>query len=196
VAAPVSVSWRTEPTVVVPRFLLNDIVRFWRTMAVDYAAKRWEQADKKWALRNAKLRMSRKLLFVAGLLICFSFELNPPVDRDSIVSDIVNLPLELADFMLKQMRLTPVDLLSQALLKTDQTEIVANVMDSYDSFLGVLADEVDRQRLEKLKFEGAGEDELFRRIRALSQNFQQGLTGLFFDGEETLRELAMKYGVF
>ncbi|HEX3556053.1 MAG TPA: nucleotidyltransferase domain-containing protein [Thermoanaerobaculia bacterium] len=196
IVAEVSVSWRTEPTVVVPRFLLNDIVRFWRTMAVDYAAKRWEQSDKKWALRNAKLRMSRKLLFVAGLLICFNFELNPPGDRDSIVSDFATLPLQLTDYLLKQMRLTPIDLLSQALLKTGRPDVVADIMDSYDDFLGLLADETERRRLEDLKFEAAGEDELFGRIRALSRSFQRGLTGLFFYGDDTLRELVTKYGVF
>ena len=61
----------------VPRFLLNDVVRFWRTVAVDYAAKKWEQADKKWALRNAKLRFTRKMTFVKGLLLCFDCELFP-----------------------------------------------------------------------------------------------------------------------
>lgn len=34
-----STSWSLTPSTIVPRFLLNDIVRFWRTMAVDYAAK-------------------------------------------------------------------------------------------------------------------------------------------------------------
>ena len=62
----------------VPRFLLNDLTRFWRTMAVDYAAKHQEQGREKWALRNAKLRFSRKLLYASGVAFCMSCELNPP----------------------------------------------------------------------------------------------------------------------
>jgi len=62
----------------VPRFLLNDVVRYWRTVAVDFAAKRREQEGAKWGLRNFKLRMSRKLIFAAGLIACVSCELRPP----------------------------------------------------------------------------------------------------------------------
>ncbi len=61
----------------VPRFLLNDIVQFWRTMAVDFASKQRDRAGKGWGLRNAKLRMSRKLIFASGLLVCFSSHLDP-----------------------------------------------------------------------------------------------------------------------
>jgi predicted nucleotidyltransferase len=47
----------------VPRFLLNDIVRFWRTMAVDFASKQRDRAGERWGLRNAKLRFRAARLF-------------------------------------------------------------------------------------------------------------------------------------
>jgi predicted nucleotidyltransferase len=40
-----------QPKLGVPRFLLNDVLRYWRTLAVDYQAKRWEQVAPDWGLR-------------------------------------------------------------------------------------------------------------------------------------------------
>lgn len=195
VVSDLSVSWYSQPSLVVPRFLLNDIVRFWRTMAVDYAAKRWEQSDQKWALRNAKLRMSRKLLFVGGLLICFSFELHPPEDRDDIVCDTSTKAPRLANFFFGQMRLTPIDLLSRALLRSERPDTVRSLMDSYDSFMALLGESENRRRLEDLRFEDVAEDVVFGKVRELSHSFQEGLTDLFF-GDENLKKLVVKYGVF
>ncbi|KAF0246448.1 MAG: hypothetical protein FD180_712 [Planctomycetota bacterium] len=51
----------------VPRFLLNDVNRFWNTMAVDYQGKRWvefeDKPELKWGMRYLKLRSTRKLMY-------------------------------------------------------------------------------------------------------------------------------------
>lgn len=165
-------------------------------MAVDYAAKKWEQPDKKWALRNAKLRMSRKLLFVAGLLLCFSFELDPPPHREEILADEDMMPASLADFFLERVKRKPIDVLCRLLLRQSNREVVLDILDSYDQFLALLSDGDKRDHLAKLQFEAADRDVLFAEVRALSDRFQEGLTSLFYRDDEKLRDLIVKYGVF
>lgn len=56
----------------VPRFLLNDVLRYWRTVAVDYQAKRWDELEgNKWGLRYIKLRSSRKWTFAGTVVSLF-----------------------------------------------------------------------------------------------------------------------------
>jgi hypothetical protein len=69
----------------VPRFLQNDFARYWRTMAVDFAYKLRKRAGKGWAIRNIKLRMSRKLIYVSGLLACYRCHLDyEPAERKAL----------------------------------------------------------------------------------------------------------------
>lgn len=66
----------------VPRFLLNDIARFWRTMAVDFASKQRAREGEEWGLKVTKLAMSRKLIFASGLLVCFGCSLDADLSKD------------------------------------------------------------------------------------------------------------------
>ena len=180
----------------VPRFLLNDMVRYWRTVAVDYASKKWQQREKKWALRNVKLRMSRKLFFVKGLLICFDCELNPdgyalPEEADSEVAEAI-----LATRCFHLSRMTPLDLLCSTLLERCGRETAEKIVSAYDSFLGKLHDEQIRVHLERLRFEESSSDSIFQDMREISHAFRDGLDRLFFDENEQLCALTRKYGVF
>ena len=49
----------------IPRYLLNDIIRYWRPIAVDYQAKAIQKNPK--ALRYLKLLIPRKLCYVASI---------------------------------------------------------------------------------------------------------------------------------
>jgi predicted nucleotidyltransferase len=94
----------------VPRFLLNDLNRFWRTMCVDYASKYREQAGKKWCIRNVKLRLSRKLIFASGLLTCFYCDPGWISQRSPRLA--ANPEVEgLVEYLLEFVARTPLDIL-------------------------------------------------------------------------------------
>jgi hypothetical protein len=101
----------------IPRFLLNDITRYWRTVTVDFVYKQRAESDKKWALRNAKLRMSRKPVFAAGLLRCFLCHLDEAAAdaREALTSPNREIS-GLTSYLDNQLSKTPLELVAQACL--------------------------------------------------------------------------------
>jgi hypothetical protein len=191
-----SVSWLIKPRWRVPRFLLNDVVRFWRTMAVDYAAKKWEQGGGKWALRNVKLRFSRKLLFVKGLLLCFECEAGVLTPLPPAAADGYKLAGQMIERCMLSIDTTALELLCAAVLELKDQVVARTLLTSYDEFLGVLNDGGIRDALAKLKFEDAAQDPTFDRLRKLSARFQIGLESLFFSSASPWCRLTMNHGVF
>jgi predicted nucleotidyltransferase len=186
-------SWKTR----VPRFLLNDIVRFWRTMAVDYAAKRRERDWAGWAIRNIKLRMSRKLIFAAGLAMCMSCELCPsPALTGSGQRDPAEFYSALQDFLIEFSNRTPLETLTSFALHFNAAATAGSLLDAYNEFLGILMDEDKRKRLESMEVDEAIEDSLFLEARSIGTAFQDGLTKLFFGTNPDLTNATQRYGVF
>jgi len=134
----------------VPRFLLNDYVRYWRTMAVDSAQKR--RGRSKWALRNFKLRLSRKLIFAAGLWACLSCKLHPSERLKELQSrgDREGINAEMTDFLLEFSQRTPLETLAGAFMKYDAYDAAKLSFNAYEEFLRILDDPILRERLEKL----------------------------------------------
>ena len=185
----------------VPRFLLNDIVRFWRTMAVDFASKQRDRRGQGWALRNAKLRMSRKLIFAAGLLTCFSCQLDEELQAkiSTDKSDIkgarsLNL-VDLQEHIIRRLSATPIDVVAQATIEYKIEKAVAkDLFDAYDDFLGMMSDVDKRSRLKELKPEKSRDDETFKEVQDFSERFSRALKKIFFGSQ--LNDLTQEYGAF
>ena len=189
----------------VPRFLINDFVRYWRTIAVDYAGKIRGRGTKGWALRNLKLRMSRKMIFVAGLLMCFECELHrpkaDPAHNDlfaELFSEKKDSILPFIQQLMSFVNRTPLDILAEAVINyaPDSRGLAERLFASYDSFLAKMDDKELRIRLEKLSYDEAKNDRDFNALREVGRQFQDGLVELFFRSDQELCKLTQEYAVF
>lgn len=182
----------------VPRFLLNDLTRYWRTVTVDFVYKQVSDNGNKWALRNAKLRMSRKLVFAAGLAHVFFCQLDPlaAAARSSLIADRdVSL---LTAYMERELALPPLEMIAKACVDLAVGVSTAkSIFDSYDHFLGILDDANKRAELEQARtHDDLRSSRTWAEIRDVSKPFHDGLVALFLRENKLLRDLTMKYGLF
>lgn len=180
----------------VPRFLLNDIVRFWRTMAVDFASKQRDRGGKGWGLRNAKLRMSRKLIFASGLLVCFQCNLDQRLQtKISTAEHDINLK-HLANHIWECANSTPLDILASTIEGSGvDGEVAKTLFSAYNEFIAIMSDKEARTELKRMSPLDSRTNPIFARIRRVSKEFESGLNKLFF-GNDDIRPLAEKCGVF
>jgi len=180
----------------IPHFLLNDFARLWRTLAVDFAYKLRARSGEGWALRNIKLRMSRKLLYVAGLLGCFfiQFVFDPDVHH-AVLGEETFRP-DILEIVHGAFSETPLDIVANFLLNHKHIYGTASeLFEAYDQFLGILLSSDLRNHFDKLS-EGDGDsDSLYQEARKMSHRFRDALLDLFVDTEE-LGPLTRLYGVF
>ncbi len=181
----------------VPRFLQNDFARYWRTMAVDFAYKLRKRSGKGWAIRNIKLRMSRKMIYVSGLLACYRCHLDYSDTQRRMLFATPEGQREIIEHMEAVFRLPPLEIVASVLLRYPHLDQPArDILNSYDEFVGMLADEYKRKHLENLKEEHADSDDIYQQARQLSHTFRDGLLAFFFDTESELDTLTKNYGVF
>jgi hypothetical protein len=171
-----------------PRFLLNDVVRYWRTIAVDYQAKVWRDLTVDgWGLRYLKLRISRKLTFVGALVSLFLVEIAKPSDvRAFLTEQFVDVP---ALARVAQL----VDVLGDDAAAIQDLRRVFEIADAFCEFLH----DGERRRAANSVLPPAKEasDPGFVAVRELSVELQACLERLFFD-TRALRGLSRKYLTF
>lgn len=173
----------------VPRFLLNDLVRYWRTICVDFegkAAQRTTGEDPKWATRNAKLRTSRKLLFVGGLVSVLLCHHREGVD-------------EMQSFLTKWLNAPPLDRLAAAFLYAAEAEpglleTGLRTFTAYDRWLALIGDKASRDELLTITPDARDSSPLFQDIREIGRGFEAGLVSLLFS--PAFEDLARDNAIF
>lgn len=164
-----------------PRFLLNDVIRYWRTIAVDFESKMRARKGEGWGLRNAKLRLSRKALFAGGLLPVLECYRHP---TDAML-----------DYLDERMSIPPLDRIADAFADHGALDPGVRTLSAYDEFLAILDDGDQRRHLKDLGVDDASDSPVFTRVAELGREFESGLLSLLFDDPE-LRRWVREYIVF
>lgn len=164
-----------------PRFFLNDVVRYWRTVAVDFEGKDRAREGGGWGLRNAKLRTSRKILFASGLLP---------------VLECWRLPAAAMEpFLTREFDAPATDRIAAAFERYEAHDAGARVLTAYDRFVALLDDPDARARLSALTEDEAARSPEFAEARQLADQVQNGLLSLLFD-DLRLAAVTREYGIF
>ena len=175
----------------VPRFLLNDITRYWRTITVDYVYKQRNDPNGKWALRNVKLRMSRKLIFASGLLTCLACSLASEAEHKLADTNFY------IDFLETNFTLAPLKRMATLLFGLGASrEITAGLFESYNDFIGLLNSDSKRAALSSLKPSDLESSPEWAEVRLFGDAFHAALVDLFFESNDDLTALTREYGVF
>lgn len=151
----------------VPRFLFNDVERYWRTLCVDYQAKRWGlRTPEGWGLRYLKLIVSRKLAFagtVTSLLLC------EEATTEALFPQFEITPLSRLAQLHEQLEGEPRDSLRESLLIADE-------------FLGLLGQGKFREEAKSvLEPNDFKEDSRFALMKARARELQGHLEKIFYD---------------
>lgn len=187
-------SWTWKPERKLPRFLLNDVVRFWRTMAVDFADKFHDQEGEKWALRNAKLRFSRKLILLTGMFACFSLRLGRPQSPTKEAGQTVESAITYFENYFSR---PPLEILADEMLMLDAPpKICVAVFSAYDQFLGILDNKEARVELQTVPRELADKSPVFQNVRTLSHQFRDNLLNWLHMPDTPLYALVKEYALF
>jgi hypothetical protein len=164
-----------------PRLLLNDIVRYWRTICVDFAGKQRKRRGEGWGIRNVKLRTSRKLLFAGGLL--------PVFECASLTRS------QMRSFLAERLAMPPTDRIAQAFLRAGAVDAGVRALGAYDQFVGLLNEEQFRNTLESLTQPEAADCPEFVEGVRLGRELQRGLLALLFETDD-LAPLVREYAIF
>lgn len=144
------------------RFMLNDVIRYYRTICTDYEYKVHE-GFKSWGVRKIKLRFSRKLLYFSGLI---TVACTSNLTRDEKVSKT----LELLEF-------TPIDRIQKIVGKNVSEKMV----EFYANFLTEISKSSIREALEKITRENKDECNEYRKLKNLSQHFNWEMEKCFLN---------------
>jgi hypothetical protein len=141
--------------------------------------------------------MSRKLIYIAGMLACFECHLGHESDearselykRGNIVQVLAN--------MRQTFEQPPLEVVASALLRyEDLLPSARKFFDSYNDFVGLLADKNKRDTLSGLTPDQLESDPTYREARDISHVFREAVSTIFLKSTNPIGDLTIRFGVF
>lgn len=170
------------------RFLLNDLVRYWRTLTIDYQAK--ADTNGAYATRYMKLIVSRKFTFASSILPLFACALEAgrsgDVDIAAQLSEAYRTPstLRFADSVHKL-----------AELGVGLGDAPSRAIRALDRFVGLVGSTEWRGELDAAAKSGEAQDHKnYSQGRKLARELESALIEIFFASE--VSALSKRYLVF
>lgn len=150
-----------------PRFLINDVLRYWRTLAVDFQAKRdGTHAQQKMALRYLKLIITRKILFVGSVLPLILFD-----PKESYVDELAGV---FGDPPLSRLVKSVAKFGEQPL----NTEVI-RICEVLDQFLAATDTKEKRDRFDQIDWNRRMDDEQYRGLKGSADDLHAALARIF-----------------
>ena len=188
--------WHGSSPYKVPRFMFNDISRYWRTMAVDFPYKQRTRPGGDFALKNFKLRLSRKLIYLAGMIACFECHLGFSSQEERLAFYSMKQVQPVIDRVHSVLSKPPLEIVANALLSHQRLDESSKLLFSaYDEFLGMLRDASIRDQLKSLPLDKLDEP-IAARYRDVAHRFMQAIRQVFLTSSNPLGQLTIEYGVF
>ncbi|MDP2286033.1 MAG: nucleotidyltransferase domain-containing protein, partial [Pseudohongiella sp.] len=138
-------------------FLLNDIIRYYRTIAIDFEYKISEQ-NKEWGLRSIKLRFSRKLIYFGGLVVAAELVGGERADKIQRANELFAMPV-----------------LVRLQTLAGQDEQLAVLLSHYEYFLQRISEARVRMPLKTVTRDNREESAEFRTLRDVGVEFSKSL---------------------
>lgn len=160
----------------VPRHLVNDLIRFWRTMAVDFGAKRWRSKEDS-NLRLIKLRTTRKILFAGPLCTML------------LVPTRTTQATELQSYLRKWLAKPPLAQLASIVddtalatkLRPASIDAVKSILLAYNELLGLFNERGVRDAIKDPKGAATVFASTIAQCNAIASRIQTNLEAIFFD---------------
>lgn len=134
-------------------FLMNDVIRYFRTVCVNYQHTKSETEDGKWPVRNIKLRHSRVLMYFSMIATIGLLSREHSDQKIHALKSMIELPPLRRLFVCYQ-------------ISGDMS--FYKIAGLYDVFLDVLSEKESRDELKGLEYDDRYDSRIFAHLKATS----------------------------